>query len=1292
MAAKADMKDLSGKSLAPAKAPAAATEQVGNLRVTKDDHGIIINVTGGETRHYTRQATGKAYYPSIMGSELSEEEQSGDVVMVWDGDVVYMRNMISLYKTTNSWMKGTKNGNTISFATRQPVLFSTYYYVTTSVSWAVLTETELKPVEEMETITYTIDGNNITLNTPEGDKKYVIGIFWDDDRLGTGYCDENTALVFNPEYDGASYQMVDLPEGAVVEEWYFNAVAHPQDGPAYPMKNTKVNVALVGNEVYLQNISSNIPNAWVKGVIDGNSVSFANGQYLGNDRDDLWFVGTNGAEPPVVMDVAATYDSENKVFTFSNDYLVNGAHNTVYYVEWYSSVEICKEKKFYPEPIITELTTTLPYLNTFETEAEQNEAAIYDANSDNATFSIYYDYNISSTVARYYYHSSNDGDDYLVFPGVELEAGSTYSVNIDAKSANYSERFEIVAGEIAKASEMNITVIEPTLVENSELMTFSNEKFSVEKDGTYFIAIHAISDANKFTLDFDNFSIAKNDPLSPKVVTDLVVVADEKGAKKATLSFVLPSENISDEALSGDLNIKITCDGVEAYTDTKPVGSAVECEVAVQTNGTHTFAVTTEYDNHVSKQVTASAYVGEDLPTKVVNIKGFDRNDKVQLTWEAPKTGYNGGPINPDHLTYTVYPVNMIEMFGMKFPQVDMYNPIATGITETTYTFDYETNVGEQDMTYFALAAVNELGESETDYAYVLTGEAYKMPFHEMFPNYNNTYWWERDCDDETYAQTGGSFLAEYGDVCTFTYYGIPGGWVFGQTGKISLDGAANPTVTFDYVANTAAKISVIVTSPEGNTLTKSFVSEKSEDFNRVKMSLAEFADQPWVRLAVRAEFEEKAFFSYTNVNVLDLYDVDLEASLSAPGSVTAKSDIDVVATVRNLAEAANSDYAVKVYANDELVKEFDGSELAFFETGEFSVSIPTSVFNLGETVVKVVVESADDKNLANNEVTAMVDIVAPDVAPVESVNAKEVSDGVLVEWEMTDDLPIEYTETFEKNEMYDQEVEGWTLVDADGAPIGYMGSLMIPFSTASWFAFDQRDETLSLYTSYNAYSGNIFMSTLYNSDGSQNDDWMISPELPGMAQTITFQARTATGAYASETMEFLYSTTDKELSSFISLDKQEVPYDVEYPSGKGIWHEYSYELPEGAKYFAIRCVSTNVYALFVDDVAFTKFRPNPTGYNVYVDGELVGTTDTTAREFICTDKTAAGEHEFSVTAVYGDSESEPMSVKIEVTAIDDINADSKAVEVHNIQGMRVTGKQMPAGVYIVNGKQVVKK
>lgn len=129
---------------------------------------------------------------------------------------------------------------------------------------------------------------------------------------------------------------------------------------------------------------------------------------------------------------------------------------------------------------------------------------------------------------------------------------------------------------------------------------------------------------------------------------------------------------------------------------------------------------------------------------------------------------------------------------------------------------------------------------------------------------------------------------------------------------------------------------------------------------------------------------------------------------------------------------------------------------------------------------------------------------------------------------------------------------------------------------------------------------------------------------------------------------------------------------------------EYSVDLPEGAKYFAIRCVTTNQYMLKVDDITYLPVGAVSTlaltGYNVYRDGELVATT--VEPSFADADA-ADGSHKYVVTAVYNRGESMPSNeVNADRSGIAGVvvGGDSEAVY-YNLQGQRVAN---PAkGIFI---------
>ena len=401
------------------------TTHEGNVTVTTDAHGIITDVAGVEPKFYQRAATGTAYYPS--NNQMVMGNQSGTVTVIEDGDNVYIKNPITRY-TTGAWVKGAKSGNVITVAARQPLDYDANYNATVSLRWAVITTAgKIQAADEYAPVfTFTVDGDVLTLEgtvafTGEADA-YYMGVLWDDDNSNGGYGDAETVLTYDPTYVAPSTELVTLPAGAAPTQWYMNCVSVSNSNET-PVNNQKVNVAFVDNDVYVQGISEDFPLAWVKGTIDGNKITFAKFQYVGKYSSyDCWFIGVDATgEAAVIKDAVATYDAGAKTITFKDEVLFNAAEDRVYYLNWYSDVVLSAEEKEIVEPVITELTADLPYKNTFETEAEREQAAIYDANNDLSTFTIEEHTVTKSMVARYRYSTTNKADDYLVFPGVALE-------------------------------------------------------------------------------------------------------------------------------------------------------------------------------------------------------------------------------------------------------------------------------------------------------------------------------------------------------------------------------------------------------------------------------------------------------------------------------------------------------------------------------------------------------------------------------------------------------------------------------------------------------------------------------------------------------------------------------------------------------------------------------------------------------------------------------------------------------------------------------------------------------
>ena len=178
------------------------------------------------------------------------------------------------------------------------------------------------------------------------------------------------------------------------------------------------------------------------------------------------------------------------------------------------------------------------------------------------------------------------------------------------------------------------------------------------------------------------------------------------------------------------------------------------------------------------------------------------------------------------------------------------------------------------------------------------------------------------------------------------------------------------------------------------------------------------------------------------------------------------------------------------------------------------------------------------------------------------------------------------------------------------------------------------------------------------------NDDWLISPELNGTAQTISFYAKTGMGEpYVPEKFQVLYSATTAEPDAFKQIGET---FEIENVKG---WQEVKVQLPAGAKHFAIRCVSEAKFALLIDDITYIPAGApaeeiSVMGYNVYRYGERMNGEP--LPESVWEDTTTAEDetHLYRVTAVYDKGESlYSNEVSVKNTSIDRVEAAEVNVE-----------------------------
>ena len=168
------------------------------------------------------------------------------------------------------------------------------------------------------------------------------------------------------------------------------------------------------------------------------------------------------------------------------------------------------------------------------------------------------------------------------------------------------------------------------------------------------------------------------------------------------------------------------------------------------------------------------------------------------------------------------------------------------------------------------------------------------------------------------------------------------------------------------------------------------------------------------------------------------------------------------------------------------------------------------------------------------------------------------------------------------------------------------------------------------------------------------NNDWLISPRLNGDEQTISFFARSFTlENQQPERMRVLYSTTDTDPANFTKI------HAADYLELSGEWAEFRYVVPQGARYFAVNCVSDSGFAMFVDDLSFNDLtvpQLKLKEYEVYRNGVLLGKTATTE----ITDPEVVDGTVYTVRAIFDKTESDlSESITYKEGAVDEMAADT---------------------------------
>lgn len=936
-----------------------------------------------------------------------------------------------------------------------------------------------------------------------------------------------------------------------------------------------------------------------------------------------------------------------------------------------------------------------PYVNHFDSADALSGYTIIDGNDDGKVWAYYQGASGADGnpgAARMTYNTNLAMDDWMITPPLKLEGGKAYKVSFQARANSdaYPERVEAKWGNAATAAGMTGVIVEPTDLGKNwvELGAY----IIPEADGIYYVGIHGISDEDTYYLYVDDLTVSAPAVTTvPGLATDLAVANDPNGTGKATITFKAPAKTMGGETLAAITKIELSRDGNVIKTFDAPApGADLNCEDTAET-GTHTYSVQAFNADGAGEVASVTAFVGIDKPGAPENVTMVETATpgEVTITWDAVTVDQNGNAINSALVKYLV-----AERVTTGWAPI-----FETPISATTYTFQ-AVPAGEQDFAQYAVFAVTDGGTGTGAITeFIPVGTPYDG-MEESFPDGTLSYAlgldssnggsWSLFGDDSGIPSQDG----DNGFIGMKASYLEQGADLF--TGKISLAGAVNPGIsfyTYNLVGESGAKdentIELFVReigAAEYTALgTPIVIGDLATEAGWVSVnkSLAAYAGKT-IQLMFRATCHGFAYTLIDNIKIGDMLENDLHArAISAPAKVKAGADYEVAVTVNNNGTKDATAFTIKLFADGEQVasKTVDALAAGTATTETFTLNMHA----LAEepVVLHAEVEFAADEKQDNNKTAEVT--VTPQISKLPAVTdlkgeADENGKAHLT-WSEPD-LNAAPAETgvvdFEDAESFAHEYEGWTFIDADGKPVGGVQNLDIPGlnpgeTLTSFFVFDFAYAAVSDNANFAAHSGTKYLASFfnYNPQNGMVDDWAISPLLDGSAQTITFFAKSFSSDYP-DSFDFLYSTTGTETSDFILVGSKK--------NISTTWTEYSFEVPAGALYFAIRNHDTDAFMLMLDDFTFAPAGASAelsiAGYDVYRDGVKITTEPTGETEFTDADATD-GDHTYVVVAVYDKGISKGSNaVTVSTTGIADITVDSADAEYFNMQGIRVTNPE----------------
>ena len=932
-----------------------------------------------------------------------------------------------------------------------------------------------------------------------------------------------------------------------------------------------------------------------------------------------------------------------------------------------------------------------PFSEDLKTEESWMKFEAVDANHDGNTWK----WNDETGKAFYSTITPLNTDDWLLTPPIHLSPDYIYDISFTANaSGTYDEKFEVTIGTDADLSSHRVLSTKSQSTNNSVV---HDTEVKVSRDGIYRLAIHLTKNSKIMV---SKLEVTQKAYLpSPGKVTDIAITPADHGALSAGITFKAPTTTVDGKAISDVPRIEVHRDGhVVAAVDHVAAGQTVtvQDEGEQMEDGMQTYSIVTyDAEGHIGGTAIMTQYIGIDdaLPVSHVVVKRHGK-DQLQLTWdEVSAVGAHGGYVPVERATYAI---NNSSFRTIAVVEAGQPRELVIDVPEL--------EEGQEALLFFGVTTTIDgvAGEMAPSNAY-LKGTPCTMPVSEPFDRETSPIlWWTENntYDNIYYSETRSSNddgisigLIPTNGICDMSL----------NSWNITAAGTSHPVLSIDYrfEGTDPAQVQIVAVDDQDNeyvltTLRTPDVPSDSQ-WHPINIALDPVLHAHVFYLRFHVSYENAFSDAAVFLDNLRLYDSkahDLACQLKTPASLTTSQTATFDVTVDNHGHQAARNFSINLYANDKLV-DTKVSSIDTYAVDVAQLSYTPTPFDTVSVAVYAEIVYPDEQRPDDNR-TATVDIpVYPNAQhQITDLAGEQTDEGrVTLSW-TSPDTPKDVVESFEDYEPYISDKAGsWTFVNGIDAPSnGGIIGLPIDLTTrAAGLVYDCNDLFGPDDTEFGTYDGDKAAILLGNMKDLAHDGWLISPRLSGEAQTVTFYAHTQY-AFELASMEVRYSENSTDTTDFkdVVLTVDEVPSLEDVPT----WTAYTFDLPEGARYFAVHdnSVIAAAHGICLDNFTFKAQGETPTGYIVYRNGEEVGRVD-------------AGRHTFSeynpaggtyhVVALYGDVMS-GLSNAVYIgatTGIHGIDGDSEAQNQHmyDLQGRRLNPSAPHKGIVIQNGKKMVK-